>query len=193
LAGIDIIPEPYDAEANWSGVGKWTARAAEAGLGITVHAGEFSAANVAQAVSLPGVSRVGHGVFAATDPGLLETVRRVGVTIECCLSSNVLLGAVPSYQEHPVRQFVAAGIPVNLNCDDPVRVCTTIGREYAIAAALGFSIVELLEISRNGVRAGFTTDARKRAMLQDVDAVAARVQLQGIHDGRMGRRPGRNP
>jgi hypothetical protein len=57
LAGIDIIPDPYDTEAEWSGVGEWTARAADAGLGVTVHAGEFSTTNIAHAARLPGASR----------------------------------------------------------------------------------------------------------------------------------------
>ena len=139
-----------------------------------MHAGEFSTANIMAAVSLPGVTRLGHGVFSAADPRLLEAVQRAGVTIECCLSCNVLLGGASSYWEHPVRQFVAAGIPVTLNSDDPLRVGTTIGREYTIAAALGFSQVDLLEVSRNAVRAGFTTEARKQALLHDIDEAQAR-------------------
>jgi adenosine deaminase len=175
LAGIDIIPDPYDSEADWSGVGEWTARAADAGLGVTVHAGEFSTANIGQAVRLPGVSRLGHAVFAAADPRLLEAVQRAGVTIECCLSSNVLLGGAASYQEHPLRQLVAAGVPVTLNSDDPLRVCTTIGREYAIAGTLGFSVADLLDVSRTAVRASFTTGARRRALLQDIEEASRRL------------------
>jgi adenosine deaminase len=168
LAGIDIIPEPYDTEANWRGVGKWTARLAEAGLGITVHAGEFSTANIVEAVRLPGVSRLGHSVYAAADAHVLDAVQETGVTIECCLSSNVLFGAVRSYEEHPVRRLMHAGIRVTLNSDDPVRVCTSIGREYAIAATLGFTVADLLDISHNAVRASFTTSARKRELLEDL-------------------------
>lgn len=179
LAGIDIIPEPYDAEADWSGVAEWTARLADAGLGITVHAGEFSTANIAQAVGLPGVSRLGHALFAAADPRLMEVVQRAGVTIECCLSSNVVLGGASSYADHPVKQFIAAGIPVTLNSDDPLRIGTTIGREYAIAAALGFSREDLLEISCNAVRAAFTPAARKKALLQDTGPRAGSDRAEG--------------
>jgi adenosine deaminase len=50
-----------------------------------------------------------------------------------------VLGAVPFYEEHPVMRFVEAGVPGALCTDDPVQVCTKIGREYALAAALGFS------------------------------------------------------
>jgi adenosine deaminase len=169
LAGIDLIPDPYDSEADWTGVADRTARAADAGLGVTVHAGEFSQANIAQAIALPGVSRLGHAVFAAADARLLDAVVRSNVTIECCLSCNVLLGGARSYAEHPIRQFAAAGIPVTLNADDPQHVCTTIGREYAIAASLGFSLADLLDVTRAAVRASFTSHARKASLLAELD------------------------
>jgi adenosine deaminase len=173
LGGIDIIPDPYAAEADWHGVARWTARAASYGLGITVHAGEFSPANIEAACALPGVSRLGHGVYAATDPRLLETVRRAGVTIECCLSCNVLLGAVASVEAHPIRVFAEHGIPVTLNSDDPVRVGTTIGREYEIAAALlGFSEPELRQFTRNAIHASFSSPERRATILADQGVMA---------------------
>jgi adenosine deaminase len=108
-------------------------------------------------------------VYAAHDPRLLEQVAQSGVTVECCLTCNVLLGAVPSYEAHPIRRFVACGIPVTLNTDDPVRVCTTIGREYAVAAALGFSPADLLTFTRAAVDASFTSVERRAALLHELD------------------------
>jgi adenosine deaminase len=169
LAGINIIAEPYDAEADWRPVYRWAERAAAAGLGITAHAGEFSTANIAAALRVPGLTRIGHGVYAAQDAGLLEELARSGVTIECNLSCNVILGAAQSYEEHPIRQFLANNIPVTLNTDDPVRVWTTIGREYAVAAALGFTPAELLNFTRNAVNAAFVSPERRAALLQELD------------------------
>jgi adenosine deaminase len=54
---------------------------------------------------------------------------------------------------------------VTLNTDLPVHVCTTIGREYAIAAALGFSPNDLLGFTRNAIGAAFTTSERRAALL----------------------------
>ena len=85
----------------------------------------------------PGLTRLGHATHAAYHPHLLEKVARSGVTIECSLTCNVILGAAPSYEAHPIRRFVEAGIPVALCTDDPVQMGTTIGREYAVAHALG--------------------------------------------------------
>jgi adenosine deaminase len=170
LAGIDIIPDPYAAEADWHGVAEWTARAATAGLGVTVHAGEFSPANIAAACALPGVSRLGHAVYAAAEPRLLDAVRCAGLTVECCVSCNVLLGAVASIEEHPIRALAEYGIPVTLNSDDPIHVSTTIGREYALAAAhLGFSESALLQVTRTAIDASFTSPARRAALLQVLD------------------------
>ena len=169
LAGIDLLYEAYDTEADWGTAYRLAERAAAAGLGVTVHAGEFSAANVAAALRLPGLSRIGHAVFAADDPRLMELLADSGVTIECCPSCNVVLGAVPSYEEHPIRRFVAAGIPVALCTDDPMQVCTTIGREYAMAAALGFSEKDLLDFTRNALSVSFAPAGRKERLLAKVD------------------------
>lgn len=168
LAGVDFLSTPYNTEADWTHARRWAEQAIDAGLGITAHAGEFSAANLMSVLRLPGLSRVGHAVHAARDPWLLEHLAQSGATVECALTCNVVLGATPSYAEHPIRQFVALGIPVTLNTDDPVRVGTTIGREYAIAGVLGFSRVELLDFTRNAVRASFTTPERKAALLSEV-------------------------
>ena len=170
LAGVDFISAPYDTEADWAPIYRWAEHAAAAGLGITVHAGKFSTANLAAALRTPGVTRLGHAVYAAREPRLLDAVARSGVTVECALTCNVTLGATASYEEHPIRQFVAHGIPVTLNTDDPVRVGTTIGREYAIAAALGFSPAALRGFTRNAIRASFTTAARRSILLAELAA-----------------------
>lgn len=155
LAGIDFIPTPYDQEADWTKAYRWAYRAADAGLGITAHAGEFNTCNIAAALDLPGITRMGHGVYAASSPPLLDRLLKAGVTLECCLTSNVTLGAVPSLEDHPIGQFMDAGIPVTLATDDPVRLCTSIGHEYEIALSLGFGTDKLAEITANATRASF--------------------------------------
>jgi hypothetical protein len=165
LAGIDFLYQPYDAEAEWEPMYRAAERAADAGLGITAHAGEFSTANCAAALQVPHLSRIGHAVYAARDLHLLGLLAHSGFTVECSLSCNVVLGAVPSYEEHPIHRFVERGIPVALCSDIPVQVATTIGREYALAHALGFSPADLVGFTANAIRASFTPPARKAALL----------------------------
>ena len=95
LAGIAFIPTPYKREATrdqWHEICSWAERAGSAGLGITVHAGEFSPANIRSALGAPGITRIGHAIHAAFNPALLEELAEAQVTAECCLTSNVVIG-----------------------------------------------------------------------------------------------------
>ena len=164
LAGIDFVPMPYEREAetaHWKEVYSWAERAASAGLGITVHAGEFSPVNLSRAIETPGVTRIGHAVLAAFDNALLGKLAKAQITVECCLTSNMVLGAVPSLEDHPIRTFVDAAIPVTLCSDDPVRLCTSIGSEYQLAASLGFGASELVRFTRSGIAASFASPERR--------------------------------
>jgi hypothetical protein len=48
-------------------------------------------------------------------------------------------------------------------------MCTTIGREYAIAHALGFAIDDLLDFTRNAMRAAFISPPQRTALLEEVE------------------------
>jgi hypothetical protein len=163
LAGIDLIYEPYDTEADWTPANRLVGRLRDCGLGITAHAGEFSTANIAAAASLPGITRLGHAVYAGTDARLLDVIGVAGITIECCLTSNVRLGNW-RYDNHPIVDFCAAGIPVALGSDDPVQLNTTIGAEYAHAATIGLDAAALRQLTETAVDASFTSDERKQAI-----------------------------
>jgi imidazolonepropionase-like amidohydrolase len=178
LGGVDFRVDPYDVTsatadpALWGVAYRWAERAAAAGLGITVHVGEFGTASVAAALRIPGLRRIGHGTRIASDPHLLDQLVRSGVTVECALTCNVVLGSAPSYEDHPIRQFAKHGIPVTLATDLPMHVCTSIGREYAIAAALGFSHDDLMTFTRNAVAASFTTATRRAAIFGELELQA---------------------
>jgi adenosine deaminase len=169
LGGIDFLYEPYDTEADWAIAYKIAEQAAAAGLGITAHAGEFSTANIAAALRVPGLTRIGHATQVVHDPRAFALLGESGVTVECSLSCNVVLGAVPSYTEHPIRQLTQSGIPITICTDDPVQICTTIGREYTVAHTLGFSSADLLAVTRNAIKVAFTTEERRSELLAELD------------------------
>ena len=108
--------------------------AAAAGLGCTCHAGEWAGPeSVRAAMELP-ITRISHGVRAIEDPELVEEIAERGLVLECCPTSNIVLGIYPSYAEHPLPQLVEAGVRVTLGSDDPPYFGATIGGEYKIAA-----------------------------------------------------------
>ncbi|SDK53047.1 adenosine deaminase [Glycomyces sambucus] len=165
-AGIDFLYSPYDAEADWAPMYRLAERFADAGLGITAHAGELSTANIAAAANMPGLSSIGHGVHAALDPELLRLLVDRGVTLECALTCNEYFGVLPDLEEHPL--LVEAGVAVTLATDNPIQLGTTIEQEYAAAAELGLSMDQLTGITRNAIQAAFTSDERKSAMLDEL-------------------------
>src|SRR5581483_12194704 len=72
--------------------------AADAGLGCTIHAGEWAGADsVRAALELP-VTRISHGVRAIEDPLVVSELAARRIVLECCPTSNVVLGVYPSYE-----------------------------------------------------------------------------------------------
>jgi adenosine deaminase len=136
VAGVDLAGD--EALFDAAKYARPLARAADAGLGVTVHAGEGAdAANVTAAVEVLGAARIGHGVSAASDQDVMSLLAERNVTVEVCLSSNVHTGAVGSVEEHPFLILAEAGVPVALATDNTFFSSTTLSREYELAAGAG--------------------------------------------------------
>lgn len=108
-----------------------------AGLGTTVHAGEFGdAANVWKALDLLGADRIGHGVAIGGNRALAQRLVVDKVIVEASVSSNLALGAVSSLAAHPLPWLVGQGIDVCVNTDIPLETGCSIAHEMALAADL---------------------------------------------------------
>lgn len=116
------------------------------------HAGETSdARNVWEALEA-GALRIGHGIRAIQDAALCRQLRERRIPLEIAISSNVATGAVESLAAHPAKRLFDLGVPIVLNTDDPAMFHTSLGREFSLAAALGFSAAELEEVRQNAFR-----------------------------------------
>lgn len=111
--------------------------ARSAGLGVTVHAGEFgSEESVWDAIERLGATRIGHGVSIG---GCRELARRLSadqILVETSLTSNVALGAVPSLKAHPFPWLLDNGVSVSLNTDVPLHLGTSLADEWRLASLL---------------------------------------------------------
>lgn len=157
------------------------ARARDAGLGVTVHAGEFTGpAGIWTAVYQLGATRIGHGIRAVDDAALLERLRDRGVTLELCPTSNVRLGLVGGLASHPLRRLMAAGVPVTLNSDDPLLLGVTLGHELAATArALDLEEPTLVELMAAAARAAFQPAEVRAALEAEVRAASAPAARRG--------------
>jgi adenosine deaminase len=133
------------------------ARARDAGLGITVHAGEFAGpASIWTAVYQLGAQRLGHGIRAVEDRELMAYLREHRITLEVCPSSNIRLGLCGAIGDHPLGMLMAEGVPVTINSDDPVLLGTDLSRElHAVAAAFSLPWSRLSEFMNVAARAAF--------------------------------------
>ncbi|MBV9196387.1 MAG: adenosine deaminase [Solirubrobacterales bacterium] len=139
--------------------------AAGAGLGCTIHAGEWQGPDsVRAALELP-ITRIAHGVRAAEDPGLVSELAARGTVLDCCPTSNVVLGVYPGYEQHPLPQLREAGVRVTLGSDDPPYFGATIEGEYEVCARrLGFGEDDLREITRTAIDAAFCEEGLRSAL-----------------------------
>ena len=133
----------------------------DAGLGLTCHAGEWAGPeSVRGALALPvPIARIGHGVRAIEDPGLVRELVERATVLEVCPTSNVVLGAYRDYAAHPFPALREAGVRVTLGSDDPPYWDATIGGEYTVAAErMGFDEEALREVTRTALDAAFVEE-----------------------------------
>ena len=159
LAGDEMAGKPGDFAYAFD-------MAREAGLRLTCHAGEWGgAASVRDAVRDLRVERIGHGVQAIEDPGLVDQLAEDGITLECCPGSNVFLGVFPSWKAHPIEKLRQKGVKVTVSTDDPPFFHTTMTREYEmLAETFGWDEEVFAEVTRNALDAAFC-DADTRAKI----------------------------
>ncbi|WP_048697238.1 adenosine deaminase [Erwinia piriflorinigrans] len=147
-------------------------RARDAGLRITVHAGEAAGPeSIWQAIRELGAERIGHGVKAVEDPALMDFLAQEGIGIESCLTSNIQTSTVATLARHPLKTFLDHGILATINTDDPAVQGIEIDHEYRVAApAAGLSVQQMRVAQENGLNIAFLSEEEKNAVRARVAA-----------------------
>jgi adenosine deaminase len=141
-------------------------RARDAGLQVTVHAGEVEGpASVWAAIRELGATRIGHGIHSLQDPQLVDYLVQRRIGLEIAITSNVQIGVVDDYAAHPVRQILAAGILANLNTDDPAISGIDLRHEFEVAAPrAGLTPAMTRQAQANALEMAFLSASEKRAL-----------------------------
>ena len=150
------------------------------GLHRVAHAGEAGGAeSIWGALRSLGAERIGHGVAARGDEALLEHLRIHQVPVEMCPTSNLETGAIRSYSDHPLPEFLRRGLLVSLNTDDPAMFGTTLTEEYLICAEkLGLEWDEIKALCLNGIKASFLPDLDKKELLEKSEKELAEIESE---------------
>jgi adenosine deaminase len=156
MAGDELKGKPSDF--------RWAFDCArEAGLRITVHAGEWGgAASVRDALDALNPERIGHGVQAIDDPALVDRLAEDGIVLECCPGSNVFLGVYKDWRSHPIEKLRARGVKVTVSTDDPPFFGITMTSDYEnLNRHFGWDDSVFAEINRTACDAAFCDAATK--------------------------------
>ncbi len=147
------------------------ARARQAGLRLTNHAGETTGPEAIREALSIGSERIGHAVSAIQDAALVQELKARGIALELNPTSNVRTGACASFAAHPLRRYFDAGLLVTLNSDDPALFGSDVVNEYLLAhTQQGFTREELRTLAANSMRASFLPDSAKADWLARIDS-----------------------
>jgi adenosine deaminase len=146
-------------------------KAADIGLGRTVHSGESSGPEgVWDALNFLQIDRVDHGVRAIEDRELVERLVTDQITLNVCPTSNVIVGLYDSVEENPIGRFIDAGIPVTVNSDDPNSMKITLSEEFMnVGSDLGWSVDDAVAVTRTAIDAAFCSQSDSNQLHQQMD------------------------
>jgi adenosine deaminase len=132
MVGLDLAGN--EAEFSYQPFYGIFREAKQAGLHLTIHAGEWGPAqHVRDAIAEIGAERIGHGVRVLEDQNVAGLARERGTAFEVCVTSNYQSGVVQSLETHPLMKMLEAGLNVTINTDDPSISRITLSHEYYTA------------------------------------------------------------
>ncbi|MBN1449506.1 MAG: adenosine deaminase [Anaerolineales bacterium] len=168
IVGIDLAGNEAEFSAKpFAGIFN---EAKQAGLHLTIHAGEWGGAdNVREAVEQVGAERIGHGVRVMEDENVVALTRERSTTFEVCVTSNYQSGVVPALSAHPLPRMLQAGLNVTLNTDDPSVSRIDLSHEFKLVREdLGVPLDILKERVLAAAQAAFLPEEEKSILVQNL-------------------------
>jgi len=168
ILGMDLAGNEVEFSAQpFLGIFK---EARQAGLRVTIHAGEWAGArNVREAIEDFNAERIGHGVRVMEDDYTVALARERGTAFEVCVTSNYQTGVLPPEKKHPLQSMLDAGLNVTIDTDDPSVSRITLSHEYRLAREqLGISKQALENCILAAAQASFLSEKDKKRLVQSV-------------------------
>ena len=131
VIGVDIAG-PQKKSFSMKKHAKLFAVARKAGLGLTIHAGEEGSLDELRfVVRSIQPERIGHGILCVKDRALMDDVRRLGIVLETCPTSNLRNSIVKNVSElrKIYKILLQNKIKFTINTDGPEMYRTNIYKE----------------------------------------------------------------
>jgi adenosine deaminase len=154
ICGIDVAgPRPRGERYQYRDLQPLVEEAREAGLGVTIHVGEEGGEagieEIGEVIETLSPDRIGHGILAARDPELMETLRATEIVLEICPTSNLLTKALESEDalRDTFRAFTDNGVLFTIATDGPEMMRTHLRDEFELLVRIGALEREQLPIA----------------------------------------------
>lgn len=157
-------------------------RVLEAGLGLTIHAGEAAGPpSIADALDC-GAMRIGHGYRVVEDCTVVDgSIRSMGpvaeavhdrrIPLEICPWSNAHTGGF-AMAGHPVDVLHRAGFVITISTDNRLMSRTSASREFAaLVDVFGWGPDELAAVTVAAAEASFLPEGERRLLVDRVRSV----------------------
>ena len=124
------------------------------GLKKKAHVGEFGKAiDIKNAIQALQLDEVQHGISITEDKAILEWAQKQSVIFNVCPSSNIKLGIIKNFADHPVACMYRNGLKITIGTDDLLTFDSDLTNEYLCLYKEGcLSANELDDIRKNSLR-----------------------------------------
>lgn len=143
-------------------------RAREAGLNVTIHAGEWGGpANIRMAIEEFGARRIGHGVRVLEDSAVTQLALDQGIAFEVCPTSNFQSGVFTGWETHPLRFMYDRGLRTTINTDNTLVSAIELTDEAGMAMRyLRFTVQDIRRQMANAAAAAYLPDDERAELVQ---------------------------
>ena len=145
--------------------------ARQAGLRITIHAGEWGGPELIElAINKLSAERIGHGVRVMENPALVAEMVEKQIPFEVCPTSNYQSGVIPNLEAHPLPDMLERGLFITVNTDDPSISQIDLSDEYELCCeSFGMSGKQIKHLILNAARATFLPEQEKNALIHSLE------------------------
>ncbi|WP_276479856.1 adenosine deaminase [Paraflavitalea pollutisoli] len=142
------------------------------GIPCTAHAGEAKgASSVWETLQYFKPSRIGHGVRSTEDEALMRHLKKEGIHLEVCLTSNIQTAIYDRLENHTVNKIYASGVSMSINTDARTISDVTLSSEYTLLEQLfGWKKDRFLRCNLEAIDHAFTNEATKEKIRQQLKA-----------------------
>jgi adenosine deaminase len=151
-------------------------RARADGLRITCHCDVYQKdthehiRQVIDEIGATGADRIDHGLNAADQPGLIQSIKERGIGMTLC--PHAYHRHEPTDMVFPkIRRLFDEGIPITINSDDPTYMhMNWVEENLELARTIcPFSDAEMIQLQRNAVEISWAHEATKKRILEELD------------------------